>query len=106
MSKYIKLDIEKLYEKNRTYGCIFLGDPYCDDCPFDGIYCRILDWIESLPTIDIVHCEDCKWFIADKPLKLKDGTEIEDNYCSRPNQQSSFLKHTDFCSYGERKDNE
>lgn len=62
--------------------------------------------ISSLPTIDIVRCKDCKWFVADKPLKLKDGTEVEDNYCSRPNQQSCFLKPSDFCSYGERIDNE
>ena len=54
----------------------------------------------------LVRCKDCKWFVADKPLKLKGGTEVEDNYCSRPNQQSAFLKPTDFCSYGERIDNE
>ena len=59
--------------------------------------------LESLPTIDIVYCEDCKYFRTGI-LKvggtyngcgvwIDDGNEIE----VEPNQ---------FCSYGERIDNE
>jgi len=70
MSKYIKLDIEKLYEKHnkdiKMYNCTFNSNVVCDeDCPFHGWTCEMMDWLESLPvlivpkTINGVVLKDC-----------------------------------------------
>lgn len=56
MAKYIKLDIEKLYEKlrDRIHECIFDGNVECDDCPFCGVFnCGMMEWLESLETIEV-----------------------------------------------------
>ena len=54
MSEYIKL-------KDLTdTDCILIDEIECDDCPFydkERFWCRVLDWINSLPTIEV--SEDC-----------------------------------------------
>ena len=59
------------------------------------------DYIERLPAADVapvVRCKDCKYGDYDsKP----DGAMV----CLRP-KDGFWRKETDFCSYGERKDND
>lgn len=50
----------------------------------------VKETIDSMPTIDIVHCKDCEHYVSDGgAIMLCEHTEIptEDEY---------------FCSYGER----
>lgn len=58
-------------------------------------------WLESLPTINIVHCGECKYYedpnhkIFENCVKWKDSHGI-----------ILPMKLNDSCSYGERRDNE
>ena len=97
MSKYIKLE-DAIYAD-----CILIDEIECDDCPFydeEYVLCRMVKWLESLPTIDIVHCEDCR--LATYTVKNRKTNEIfyACPYSSIHNGGKSF------CSYGERKENE
>ena len=83
----------------------FVGDPYCAG------YMDALDKVEAViresPTVDaveVVRCKDCKWF-----WKYK----INNNYCCCRNSRDGYsqvfevkFSENDFCSYGERKDND
>ena len=63
--------------------------------------------IKDMPTADaveVVRCKDCKWF-----WKYK----INNNYCCCRNSRDGYsqvfevkFSENDFCSYGERKDND
>ena len=79
MSKYIEIDTALL--KTVAIG---------------GISAKAL-WkrIMQQPSIDIVHCGECKYFNEDKCWNLK-GL----------NKTDGVVKADDFCSYGERKDDE
>lgn len=80
MSKYIKLNaaIRILWE---------LGMPLSD-------YESYAKQLESLPTIDIVHCEDCKH---------NENTCINHGEMSPRCRYTNYTKFADdFCSYGER----
>ena len=59
MSRYIKLE-------DAIYGdCILIDEIKCEDCPFyneERFICRMVEWLESLPTIDIVDCYYCKHY--------------------------------------------
>lgn len=83
MSKYIKLeDIE--------YGDILYN--FATD---EKMFVVTKEDIESLPTIEIVRCKDCKHY---QPLDY-----------SRPYDCSTGLPNTmptDYCSYGERIESE
>lgn len=55
-----------------------------------------IDAVTSAPTIDavpVVRCKDCKWF-----GEMGCAIEIVD--------ETDMPKENDFCSFGERKDNE
>lgn len=52
--------------------------------------CHIVDAVE------VVRCKDCKWFGRDMGYGKHDCKKYEMPYCLAD----------DFCSYGERKDNE
>ena len=96
MSRYIKLEdaingkcpVEDIWED-------------CINCPLDnnGIEpCKMGKWLKSLPTIDIVHCGECKH---------------NENTCINHGEMSPRCRYVnykrsadDFCSYGERIDNE
>ncbi len=89
MSKYIKLE-DAIYAD-----CILIDEIECDDCPFyDEEYalCRMVKWLESLPTIDIVECEECRWRYVCSQVVSDIGCE-----------GATLLR---WCSDGERKDNE
>lgn len=88
MSKYIKL-ADAIY-----VDCILINEIDCEDCPFCAIEraeCRMVEWLESLPTIDIVLCKDCKHY-------------FRGNWCEILKAESMFKNG--FCAYGERTDNE
>lgn len=92
MSKYIKLG-DAIY-----VDCILINEIECEDCPFCAIErseCRMFEWLESLPTIDIVRCKDCKHCLSE---------EIEETmpiyiYCDLWKGETEW---DSFCSYGER----
>ena len=59
-----------------------------------------LDDVPTADVVKVVRCGECKWF----EKWYKDLPPYDTGYyCTRPNQQSANLKPTDFCSYGERK---
>ena len=60
----------------------------------------IEDCIDNAPTVDaveVVRCKDCKWYENGKSY---------DAYCNHPTDGMNYSAEDDFCSYGERKDNE
>ncbi len=81
----------------------FLNEQYI----IDTVYRDLGEFILSAPTVDaveVVRCKDCVWC-----------HKIEDlNYCENPNTpwiddpdfDDITVADNDYCSYGERKDNE
>ena len=60
-----------------------------------GAVCGVMHHIDNAPTVDaveVVRCRDCK--------------HREDRLYCRLRKQPVIVMNTDFCSYGERKDNE
>lgn len=51
------------------------------------------EWLEGLPTIDLVTCGECN----------RSGTDGENTFCM---WLGALRKPTDFCSYGERRADE
>ena len=60
---------------------------------------KVINSIESLPTIDIVHCEDCKHFNADD--YECENSEVAFDMSGGGDCSASRCR-TDFCSFGER----
>lgn len=57
---------------------------------------RIEAWIDEMPTVDaveVVRCRDCKWFVGERCRH------------KRSNLNDS-RKPTDFCSWGERREDD
>lgn len=66
---------------------------------------RILTMIDNEPHIDIVRCKECRWFKKWKTIGRDDG------YCEYARNTQDGLQYInvnpdDFCSYGEREDND
>ena len=58
---------------------------------------------KTVDAVEVVRCKDCKKWEEDY------GTDGQFGYCENERKQhgcSSFWYPNDFCSYGERKDNE
>ena len=87
---------------------------YCEPCKAEGkdyheVACRAC-WvddmrieIEDAPTVDaveVVRCKDCKWY---QIRQFDNGTP---KYDCRKTHALLDVKQDDFCSYGERKDND
>lgn len=87
MSKYISAEYIKILMKNDR-----LMQGNAEYTLWEQKVERIVD---TMPTIDIVHCGECKYFNEDKCWNLK-GL----------NKTDGVVKADDFCSNGERKDNE
>ena len=62
---------------------------------FPSLYMRVeINTLVNLaPSIEIVHCRECKWF---------DKDNLGDTYCTW-SKGLCDAKPDDFCSYGERK---
>ena len=56
--------------------------------PFGGI---------APDVVKVVRCKDCEWYENGKSY---------DAYCNHPTDGMNYTAEDDFCSYGERKDNE
>lgn len=73
-----------------------------DVLEFLNLHCPKDMWeyqIEDLPSMDIVHCKDCKYSIEVK--------ESDDIICKHPSQHSTYERTgDDYCSYGARKEQE
>lgn len=67
---------------------------------------RAAEQIAELPTVDaveVIRCKDCKYW---KPGDSKGGNSIEDLQVIGGCKWTNFCRReTDFCSFGERKDN-
>ena len=85
MSRYI--DTKWLEENAKEYS---LG--YYDN----DEYAVPLSALDSAPSIDIVRCQDCKYW--HKNIKVGDGIPIAD--------MCYDFQADDYCSYGERKESE
>lgn len=98
MAEYI--DKEKAIEAIRH--------TYCKDCNnYNGVRCRACEFddamseIEDCPTADVVEvvrCKDCKYW----------GGAIYGYICNAWSgiNTKHYTKPTEFCSYGERKEQE
>lgn len=93
MSRYI--DADEFYV-NQTARC--WGEPFIGTCTNDNV--KLYDEIQKFPTADVVEvvrCKDCKYY--------------QDNNNGYPHNECKWCKDEtpnayDFCSYGERKDEE
>jgi len=108
MTKYDFVDellcddvIEVVRCENCKHRVTTAGDliaPYCEK-----IVPAILDWLAEQKFIDIVRCKDCKHLKEIDPDNLYVCARIDIGMDGEP----SFLSpENDFCSYGERKENE
>ena len=84
-----------------------IRDAFCASCKsYHGKKCRAcgigdaIDMIEDAPAADVapvVRCKDCCW---------RGREECSMFYRCECGEQSTWETDNDFCSYGERKDNE
>ena len=56
-----------------------------------------VDAIPSADVVEVVRCKDCKWYMALSDIYGK---------CTYRTREHLYNEPTDYCSYGERKDNE
>lgn len=97
MSRYV--DMDKVYETARKY--------HKDFAKSMADLTSLREVLEDTPTADVVEvvrCKDCKYFL-DKQIKNHQGIcmcgEKDTSYAS------DFYPYADdFCSYGQRKDEE
>lgn len=70
----------------------------------------IVEAIEKAPAIEIVRCRDCKYF-REYTTEYSGKTEKADGDChirrmNSDNEQFVACQYDDFCSYGERREDE
>lgn len=58
--------------------------------------------IKNAPTVEVVRCKDCKYYIPPEDFDFL-GLCTNENICIN-NDGEIYPKENDFCSYGERKD--
>ena len=89
MSKYIPLEGAKVSVMNtKAVWAVGTAEPYQKTID-------VMKALDNLTTIDIVRCKDCKHW--DKYKAIDVGCCLRIDYDTSTN---------DYCSYGERKDNE
>lgn len=68
------------------------------------VYVQDIDEAQTVDAVEVVRCRDCKWYMPGDlftdimfchRLKKENGKPAKYNYCA-----------DDFCSYGERKDDD
>lgn len=85
MAEYIKReDVEKMIEEQFDM----------DDNDFRYIKQMVL---EKLPSVDIVHCQDCIYAL---------GKVNKNNVICNKQDWATIWRENDFCSYGEREEQE
>jgi len=88
MSRWI--DANKLIEFINSKFVVSWKHDY--DGGFKDACVEILNAIEDAPTIEIIHCRECKYWKS--TVQMPNGTEVKCLY---------GRKADDFCSYGERE---
>ena len=84
--------------------CIFVDEKGYEEALLDAAGVILKKDIEALPAVDaveVVRCKDCVHYYDREPVCLK---IYSDCVCHQTAWQER--KPNDFCSYGERKDNE
>jgi hypothetical protein len=104
MAEYI--DKEKAIEAIRL--------TYCKDCnSYNGVRCRACEFddammeIEDCPiadVVEVVRCKDCKHNVANWKHDTYDATDYTDITCDY--FMTDGMEATDFCSHGEKKEQE
>lgn len=56
----------------------------------------LLNQSDTVDAKEVVRCKDCAWSMRDDDVY----------YCINPDGLDNYAKPDDFCSYGERKDND
>ena len=51
--------------------------------------------------VPVVHCKDCKFWVRDGG-----GYSDDESHCDNPDGLDNYAYSYDFCSYGERRNNE
>ena len=92
MSDYIKredAERETLVWLNEVFGVQSIDEDI-------GIFRRLKE-LPSADVVEVVRCEGCKWYIP-----------ISENYgkCTYRTREHLLNEPNDYCSYGERKDDE
>lgn len=87
MSRYVEAETLVRWICGNKCGC------ERDECGYD-IPCQQVQLLEGAPSIDIVRCEECKYW--HKNRKEGDGMNVFD-ICYD-------FQADDFCSYGERRE--
>ena len=70
------------------------------DTGFHSATSQVQGLIAYMPTVDaveVVRCKDCKWFKKGTPFRHE---------CNNICAGMFYVRQEDFCSHGERKDNE
>lgn len=87
------------YEYCKKYG---MGTLYDDNFNSNTFFCADGGAIDHMPTIDIVHCYECKYYQVERPKTLNEYT-----YCKKYEignlYNNSFNDKTFFCADGERR---
>ena len=84
------IDAEELWKK-------FEIEPWYDNADRDEIALPMVDDAPTVDAVEVVRCKDCKWFKKGTPFRHE---------CNNICAGMFYVRQEDFCSYGERKDNE
>jgi hypothetical protein len=84
------IDAEELWKK-------FESEPWYDNADRDEIALQMVDDAPTVDAVEVVRCKDCKWFKKGTPFRHE---------CNNICAGMFYVRQEDFCSYGERKDNE
>ena len=98
MSRYIKFD-----DAVKVMACEMYAEAQSQGYDVDGIEDFMPEakaWMADAPSIDIVRCSECKYWIGH--LTDDDGFDGEDECRWRDSESPNA---DDFCSYGVRKTN-
>ena len=69
-----------------------------------GVLAYDYEVVQSEPYIDIVRCSECKYWQPRAFVDIDGGVYVD--ICNRPYALDWNVKADDFCSYGERKNDE
>ena len=104
MSRYIevdalKKDIARLHALNDEIEIrrAYLLNPHSTSTDFEETLVSVFDAIDDAPSIDIVPCKECKH------TQDRHWTTEGMKFCGK---LTGWVYDNDFCSWGERKDNE
>lgn len=77
------------------------AEPICEECGLKGCYNCQLCKVGKAPTVDaveVVRCKDCRYRCSNKECGRFEHATYSRN--------AFYPEDNDFCSYGERKNNE